>query len=514
MVLVGSLVPDDRRFSAMKTALAALAVVVGTGPLLSSPLEDAPPPPTVQDVAGAWAGTLTHDGETVDFALEIEPSKDGKVVLKGTVPVLHMAHATFGEVPLEAEGHTVRLGPFTFTLDRAAATLSGTMPEGLVPLYAMPVVLHRVDTIDAPERPEPTAPLVEPVWTFDAGSALWAGPTFANGVVYAGTDDGRVVALDAATGKQRWSFRAEGPVRTRPALGDGVVYVQADDGLLYALAADDGTKRWSVRVVPDAVERLPFNNPKSRYDRFGSDVTVVGERLYLGTHDGKVLALRAADGGTLWSASTGDSVLAAPSVDADRVYAGSFDGKVYALDAGTGAILWVRDTRKPVVSTPAVADGLVVVGNRAYDLYGLDAGTGAVVWTSYVWFSWIESSATIRDEVAYVGSSDAAGVFAYDVRTGRRLWGTDVYGWAWGQPAVTATRVYAGTASTVGYTAGHRGGVVALDRASGRMVWRYAVAKPESGPFGFPGSPAVGDGRVYATSLDGRVCAFAEVPIR
>jgi len=46
------------------------------------------------------------------------------------------------------------------------------------------------------------------------------------------------------------------------------------------------------------------------------------------------------------------------------------------------------------------------------------------------------------------------------------------------------------------------------------MVWRYAVAPPESGPFGFPGPPAAGDGRVYATSVAGRVCAFAEEPIR
>jgi len=497
----------------MKTALAVLALVVGTGPFLSLPRQDVAPTPTIQDVAGAWAGTLTHDGETVDFALEIEPSDHGKVVLKGTVPVLHMAHAPFGEVPFEVEGQTVHLGPFTFVWDMTTKTLSGTMPEGFVPLYHMPLTLHRVKTIDAPERPEPTAPLVEPVWTFDAGSALWAGPTFAGGVVYAGADDGRVIALDAATGREAWSFRAGGPVRTRPTLGDGTVYVQADDGLLYALGASDGTKRWSVPVVPHAVERLPFSNPKSRYDRFGSDVTVVGDRLYLGTHDGRVLGLRAADGTTIWSFATGDSVLAAPSVDAARVYAGSFDGKVYALDAGTGALLWSRDTRGPVVSTPAVAEGLVVVGNRAYDLYGLDAGTGAVAWKSYVWFSWIESSATIRDGVAYVGSSDAAGVFAWDLRTGRRLWATDVYGWAWGQPAVTATRVFAGTASTVGYAAGHRGGVVALDRTSGRMVWRYAVAPPESGPFGFPGSPAAGDGRVYATSLDGRVRAFAEEPI-
>jgi outer membrane protein assembly factor BamB len=124
--------------------------------------------------------------------------------------------------------------------------------------------------------------------------------------------------------------------------------------------------------------------------------------------------------------------------------------------------------------------------------------------------SWVESSATIRDAVAYVGSSDAAALFAYDARDGRRRWATDVHGWAWGQPAVGARRVYAGTSSQVGYLAQHAGGLLALDRATGAIVWRYASAAPDSGAYGFPGSPALGDGRVFAGGLDGRVYAFTE----
>jgi outer membrane protein assembly factor BamB len=267
---------------------------------------------------------------------------------------------------------------------------------------------------------------------------------------------------------------------------------------------------WRVKVVEKAIERLPFDNPKSRYDRFGSDVTVKDGRLYLGTHDGKVLALDAGTGARLWSFATGDAVLAAPAVDSRRVYAGSFDKNVYALDATSGKLLWKRDTQGAVVSTPAVAGDRLVVGNRAYDVLGLDAGTGEVAWKRYVWFSWIESSATVREGVAYVGSSDAAAVFAFDAASGRRRWATDVFGWAWGQPAVTETRVYCGTSSQAGYPAGHRAGVTALDRSTGRTVWRYEAPSAASGAFGFPGSPALGEGLVFASGLDGRVYAFRE----
>lgn len=489
--------------------MTAAAVLLALVAVCSSP---AAPPLTVADIAGVWAGTLTHAGETEPFALEIEPGSDGRVLLRISVPVAHLDRAPIGRVPaqVQGQGQEVRLGPFVLRYDRQAKTLSGTAPRDLVPVYEIPLTLHRVERFDAPARPPMAAPLATPTWTFDAGSPLWAGAAFADGTVYAGGQDGRLHALDARTGKLRWAFRAGGPIRTRAAVSSGDVYFQADDGWLYRLAAANGEERWRVKVVEKAIERLPFDDPKSRYDRFGSDVTVAGGRLYLGTHDGRVLAVDPSGGETLWAFAAGDSVLAAPAVVGGRVFFGSFDGHVYALDAATGKLLWKRDTRGAVVSTPAVAGDRVVVGNRAYDLLGLDAATGEPAWTRYIWFSWVESSAVVHDGTAYVGSSDAAAVYAFDARTGERRWKTDVFGWAWGQPAVTDARVYAGTASQKGYLAGHAALVVALDRATGRPAWHYVAAPAETGAYGFPGAPAVGEGLVFVTGLDGRVLAFAQ----
>ena len=317
------------------------------------------------------------------------------------------------------------------------------------------------------------------MWTFDAGSPLWAGATFADGTVYAGGQDGALHAVDARSGRKRWSFKAGGPIRTRPTVTGADLYFQADDGFLYKLGAGSGEVRWRVRVVEKPIERLPFDNPKSRYDRFGSDVTVAGGRLYLGTHDGRVVAIDPARGEKAWEFASGDSVLAAPAVEGDRVFFGSFDGYVYALEAETGKLVWTRDTKGAIVSTPAVVGDRVVVGNRNYDLVGLDARSGEPLWTRYIWFSWVESSAAARDGVVYVGSSDAAAVYAFDARTGERRWKTDVYGWAWGQPAVTDARVYAGDGQPEGLpgrSQGPRGGDgpgdgtsrVALRRGAGR----------------------------------------------
>jgi outer membrane protein assembly factor BamB len=488
----------------------ALALGLGAGGGSARTAADDATPPTARDLAGAWSATLEHAGETTPFGLEIEPAAEGKAAVRMTIPAMHAARMPIGTMPVEWKDGHVALGPFRFRWDAEAGTLAGAVPEALAPVYAIPLLLRRVDRVDVPLRPEPGGRVASPEWTYDAGAPLWAGPRFADGIVYAGGADGRVHAVEAKTGSVRWTFLSGGGVRVRPVVHAGVVYFQADDGFLYALSAASGLERWRRRVVPTPVVRLPFDDPKSRYDRFGSDAAVAGGRLFLGTHEGRVLCLDPADGATVWEHATGDAVLAAPAVEGGRVFAGSFDKHLYALDAQTGRLLWKHDARAPVVSTPAVHDGRVIVGSRAYDLFALDAATGAPAWSRYLWFSWVESSPVVRDGFLYVGSSDAAAAFAFEAASGRPIWKTDVFGWAWGQPAVTASRVYVGTSSQVGYPAGHRAGVMALDRATGAVLWRAPAAASASGAFGYPGSPAVGDGRVYVTSLDGRVTAFAE----
>jgi outer membrane protein assembly factor BamB len=469
--------------------------------------------PSKEDLLGSWAGSMTHDGEEQPIALEVEPAAEGEVSLRLTVPAMNMARQPMGAVEPAIEGSQVTLGPFIFQYDARADELRGTMPAALVPVYEIPVTLRRVKTVQPPGRPEPEAPLAEPEWTFDAGAALWPGATFANGVVYAGDDAGHLHALDARSGDERWIFEAEGPIRTRATVVHGGVFFQADDGRLYRLDATKGEEIWSVPLVEGPVERRPPGDPESQWDFFASGVSVAGDRLFVGTHDGRVVALNAGDGKRIWTHSADGPVLAAPAADSGRVFFGSFDGHVQALDAETGEPLWDTDTKGAVLSTPAVTADRVIVGNRAYDLLALEAATGEVAWKDYIWFSWVESSATVRGGVAYVGSSDAAAVFAVDADTGKGVWKTDVHGWAWGQPAVTEDRVYVGTAAQRGYQGDlHRGGVFALDRSTGAPLWRYAPTPPEEGFWGFPGSPAVGGGNVFVTGLDGRVLAFANSP--
>ena len=68
-----------------------------------------------------------------------------------------------------------------------------------------------------------------------------------------------------------------------------------------------------------------------------------------------------------------------PAVVGGVVYVGSYNGKVYALSATTGTSIWsyTTTTGDYVTSSPAVANGMVYVGSQNGDFYALSATTGA-----------------------------------------------------------------------------------------------------------------------------------------
>jgi outer membrane protein assembly factor BamB len=451
------------RIRDVKRAIGSLVLALATLPSVTA-RQEAPngaeaADVTVGDLIGTWAGDLSHDGETTKFALHLEQGEEGKVLVKMSAPSVHVSETPIGRVTPQIQGHEIRLGPFSFTYDRSAGTLTGVMPESLVPIYRLPLLLRGVERFEVPSRPELSASIAKPVWTFDAGAPLWPGATFADGIVYGGGEDGVLHAIVARTGKPRWSFRAGGAIRSRATVTGEGVFFQADDGYLYKLVAVDGVERW----------RSPEDASMSERTTATSWLSIFRTEPASGTSRRATafLPCRPSTGGT----STLEATIITSTPWTRR----------QASSSGS-AIRAHRSSRRPPSTTT-------------------DWSSAAAAMTS---------SARIRDGVAYVGSSDAAGLFAIDVRSGRRVWESDVHGWAWGQPAVTADRVYIGTVGTRGYLAGHAGGALAVDRATGRPVWRYGATAADDKPFGFAGSPVVGARLVFFTGLDGRVYAFAE----
>jgi outer membrane protein assembly factor BamB len=74
------------------------------------------------------------------------------------------------------------------------------------------------------------------LWTFAAGSPISSSPAVVNGIVYVGSNDGKLFAINSVTGQQEWAFATSGLIISRPAVVNGVVYVGCVDHKFYAIA--------------------------------------------------------------------------------------------------------------------------------------------------------------------------------------------------------------------------------------------------------------------------------------
>jgi len=70
-----------------------------------------------------------------------------------------------------------------------------------------------------------------------------------NGVVYVGSGDKNLYAIDAGTGKEKWRFTTGSYVVSSPAVSNGVVYVGSLDKNLYAVGGVPSTQVTALTVV-------------------------------------------------------------------------------------------------------------------------------------------------------------------------------------------------------------------------------------------------------------------------
>ena len=278
-----------------------------------------------------------------------------------------------------------------------------------------------------------------------------------------------------------WSFAAGGWVDTAPAVADGAVYVGSADGMVYALDAADGSERWSF-PTGDAVKSTP---------------TVSGGNAYVGSNDNRVYALDAATGAELWSHDTGTWVQYSPPVADGLVYVSSrSDGerKLHALDGKSGETVWVDALPHHLSDNfaPVVIGELVFVPRGDFGGYhALDAATGETVWTTDT-PDRVESPPTVVEGVVYVTAVNQA--YALEESSGSVIWSYDTERFpARDFPALVIEGVYYLSPDDQ---------VHALDARNGEMIWTHGASSPMSA------APVVSEGTFFAATEAGEVVAL------
>ncbi len=319
-----------------------------------------------------------------------------------------------------------------------------------------------------------TVPHLVQKWSAPILGSLVSAPAVANGIVYLGSNDGHLLALDAKTGARVWSAAISLPIYSywSPAVADGVVYVASDDSRVYAFDAETGALRWSTLLVGYKVE---------------SPLTVANGLVYAGSGGGG-FAVNAKTGKVKWTTGVDVHVEgAAPAVSDGIAYFGNAAGTLSAFDARTGASLWSQNLSSPAhfVSSPATYKGSVFISDGSH-LWAFDAKTGQMHWTNQDADA-IESGIALAGDHVYV--ADQTGLLqTYDAATGA-LKRTDT-----GQPRDIAVPAIANGVIYLGGFNGNRSTLSAYDTQNDKLLWQ------DQSISGF-GIPAISNGMVYVSKV-------------
>jgi outer membrane protein assembly factor BamB len=201
------------------------------------------------------------------------------------------------------------------------------------------------------------------LWRFEAG-VVETPPLLVGKLLYFGSWDKKMYAVDVDTHKVVWSFTTGDEVKSGPAYQNGTLYFASYDNQLYAVDARTGKLRWSASGTANF-----YATPALAYGR-----------VFIGNTDGRVYAFGSESGHLLWAKATGGYVYSSAALWHRTVYVGSFSKRFYALDAGSGDILWSFSANGAISGAPTVLDGVVYFSTIAGKTYGLDAETGKKVW--------------------------------------------------------------------------------------------------------------------------------------
>jgi polyvinyl alcohol dehydrogenase (cytochrome) len=432
---------------------------------------------------------------------------------------------------------------------------------------------------------------LKPKWAFAYPGTKNTEPLVFGGRVYAASLAGKLYALDMQTGCVHWRYDFRGGARASMSVGRNpraasgwALYLGDDRMVMRALDAASGKLIWQTKVGEHVVGRITGSPalykdvlyvPLSASEESQGNVGAYGCCTFIGT----VVAVDASTGKLKWSrpildeaphptrknpagtqmyGPAGGALWSAPTIDAKRgqLYVSSGDSytevphatsdAVIAMDLATGKIRWANQvlaadnfmsgtingplgTRGPDYdfgSSPMLVHAggkdLVVTGNKSSIVYAMDPDTGKTVWAtpklgSGSALGGVEWGTATDGRVLYAPLADPPargrpGLVALDLATGKELWRFDSpKGLACNVPSGRCGQGFAQAATAIpgAVFTGAEDGRIRAFSSDGKLLWDYDATTPldtvngvKQAPGGSlaMGGPTVAGGMVFLHS--------------
>jgi outer membrane protein assembly factor BamB len=244
----------------------------------------------------------------------------------------------------------------------------------------------------------------------------------------------------------------------------------------------------SMDVFADRELTVPGRANGEDWERGRPEIDAYRGRVFVGSSDHGLYALRAGDGSTIWRFETLGVVQSEPLYDPemDYVYFGSNDGALYCVSAATGKLIYRFDTGAEVSRKPVRSGENLFFSNASDFVFSIDRRSGKPRWQAHrtpaLGMEISGHSGAAFDPISnlvYMAYSDGH-IVAYDAGDGSEKW-TPVDLAAEAEQASGETPRYLDADTTpvvddhpqgrVVYVSSYAGGMFALDALTGSRIW-------------------------------------------
>lgn len=334
---------------------------------------------------------------------------------------------------------------------------------------------------------------VTPKWIFTTGAAITSSPVVVNNVLYIGSDDKKIYALNANSGALIWSYTTGDVVRSSATVTGDSLFIGSNDGYLYCLKTTDGSLIWKKKIYTSgsvkACPTVAYNTVFATWHGMFETTNTVGLDIKTGNEKWRYRRVRANEG--------------AFAADATRLFFPSSDNVVEGVNMATEQTAFYRTGDHNKGSMTILDDNTVLYAKET--AIQAITKTGGLVWTTNVGIGADQDLSPLTTPA--VGTVNIAGIptkmiywgtlknsFMALKADGSQLWHRKDFSAPFNSaPVISQNVVYVGNDDTKMY---------ALNVEDGSTIWSFTTGGT------IQTSPWVGNGVVYFSSSDGKVYAI------
>ena len=328
----------------------------------------------------------TYLNEEYGIKLTLKNGEADGVMLGNFPLTLHRVDTLPSEPPMPA----VSAGPGPKWQTKLATPIyaRAALRDGVVYVGTSGGEFHAIDMKDGSFK-----------WTYSAGRGVYGEALATNDAIYFVCDNGYLFKLDRATGKEIWRYdlgderisriqphqliKNSGDIDwdfhgPKPLLADGVIYVGSGDGGMNAVDPATGKRIWRFEAQGKIRSGAIVNGA---HLVFGTTATVFG------APDNFVYALDRKSGSQVWRKTAPGPVVSAPTMIGNALVVGISAGVIMGLDPATGKTQWVNQPWLSAVDSSAVLDKgtrFFIGSSDMRRISYMDAKDGSVIWRTNV----------------------------------------------------------------------------------------------------------------------------------